>query len=504
MTTRSPDLISGKAIFRIGLGLVIGAFAYFLRYAIENGWLGPLAQLSLAAGGGLAMIVVGEQLLRSRRVYGGLLQGGGGAVIYLTAFAAHHRLDVLGSAEAAVSLALISAGVVGLAYRNRQEALAVVGLAGAVTAPLILGSGFDAITLTAVTATASYLYVDRAWRLVFYTSGVLLTITVSIAALGLFWERPPDAALAIGTGLMVVGLWAAALGVAARRPEHALDAAVTPVLASVSLPLLGYAVGSSMVSVTGRMILALVIAATCVVALLVLRQTTALSIVAEVQMVPATLLAALAWFDGFGLQTALIVMTVQAGAMVVTGARFQQRMLLGLGYAGLGILVVSWAGRAVLASDSVFDVADLATLTTVVVLAATGLLIRSSEDEVTRASSTVFRGMALAMAILWPVLSLEPVATGLLTAAWAAVGVATTALGKTRSSTLVRNTGLALLVLTVIKLLVVDTAAVAPLGRMGLFAGIGLALLGVGMWLGDDDERLQTTEEAPSKSALVH
>ncbi len=487
MTSRTPDLISGKTMFRVGLGLVVGAFAYFLRYAIENEWLGPVTQLLLAAGGGLAMIVVGEHLLATRRGYGGLMQGGGSAVLYLTAFAAHHRLGLLGVAGAAVALGVVSAGVVGLAYRNGQEALAAVGLGGALVAPFLLGSGFDAPTLAAVTATAVYLYLERQWRLVFLSAAALSIVMVGLGGLGAFGPKPDARSLLIGTSLAMVGFWVGSLMGAMRRPNHLVDASVIPVLAATGLPLIGYGVATTVLGVQPRVTLALAVAAALGVTMVLVRRSPAPSVAGEVQLVPAAILASVAWFDGFDLHAAVMVVTLQVVAMVVLGARHRHRSMLALGYAGLGILTITWPGRALIASDSVFDLADLSSLSTVVGLAAAGMFIRQSDDETIKASGIALLGLAMTTGLVWPMASLEPIHTGLLTAGWAVAGLISTIAGKVRGSMLVRNSGLAVLVITVIKLLVVDTAAVPPLGRIGLFAGIGLALLGVGMWLGDED-----------------
>jgi uncharacterized membrane protein len=109
--------------------------------------------------------------------------------------------------------------------------------------------------------------------------------------------------------------------------------------------------------------------------------------------------------------------------------------------------------------------------------------------------------MSLAGSVGWTFASLNYLENGpgLVTAAWTVLASALVAAGKLIHSSGLRNVGFGLLLVAVGKLLLVDTAGVSGLVRMGLFAGIGVGLLVLGYWLGDSPE----SDTAESESELV-
>jgi uncharacterized membrane protein len=95
--------------------------------------------------------------------------------------------------------------------------------------------------------------------------------------------------------------------------------------------------------------------------------------------------------------------------------------------------------------------------------------------------------------MLWATSSLGhlPQGSALVTGAWAATGLVTIVMGHMNGNGLARNAGVAVVLVAIGRLVLVDMATAHPLTRMALFGGIGLALLGLGYWLGgsEDGER---------------
>lgn len=128
------SLLGQRFAPRVGAVLVFLAAVFFLGVAIQRGWIGPRAQLAIAAGFGLALVAAGEWLARSRGFgrYPQILAGTGAAVLYLTAFVSYalEHFQVLTGftlATGGALMALVAAGTVALALRHDARAIAGMG-----------------------------------------------------------------------------------------------------------------------------------------------------------------------------------------------------------------------------------------------------------------------------------------------------------------------------------------------------------------------------------------
>ena len=125
------------------LAVLLGA-AYFLKYAIDNAWLGPWGRIALACLLGAAALVLGEAArARTRPIWIHGLQGAGLALLFLAGFGSHalYRLVPAGAAFAAVAAVALLGGA--LAVRHRAELLLALALVGGMLAPVFLSTGED-------------------------------------------------------------------------------------------------------------------------------------------------------------------------------------------------------------------------------------------------------------------------------------------------------------------------------------------------------------------------
>lgn len=124
---------------RVGIAAIVLAAAYFGQLGWKN--LDPTARMLLVyAFGG---VLVGAGALLRRIVdprYVALLWGGGVAVTYVAGVLAHLRYHVVSSSFAMVSLLLTAALGQWLARNLRLQIMATIALAGAYTAPVIVGT----------------------------------------------------------------------------------------------------------------------------------------------------------------------------------------------------------------------------------------------------------------------------------------------------------------------------------------------------------------------------
>jgi uncharacterized membrane protein len=135
-------VIGGNWFNRIGMVAVILSIGFFLKYAIEHQWMGPLARVLLAGAGGAALLVWGERMARrGYRHYGQGLSGGGVAILYLTIQAASVLYGLIGQRTAFALMTAVTVLSVLLSVRNDALAMAVLGLIGGFLTPLLLSTG---------------------------------------------------------------------------------------------------------------------------------------------------------------------------------------------------------------------------------------------------------------------------------------------------------------------------------------------------------------------------
>ena len=128
------------------LGGILFALAgiFFVRYAVESGWLAPPVRVALGVLAGFG-VVIGSEVLR-RRGYGptaDALAGGGVVVLYASIWAARMLYGLVPALAAFGLMAVVTAAAIALAWRHRSLVVALLGLAGGFATPLLLDTEAD-------------------------------------------------------------------------------------------------------------------------------------------------------------------------------------------------------------------------------------------------------------------------------------------------------------------------------------------------------------------------
>lgn len=131
------QLFSWVGIF----ALLIGA-TWFLKWAIDNHWIGPLGRIlaGLAAGAGL---VVWSERFR-RKGFGAFsyaLKAVGSGVLYLSLWAAFQLYHLLPAEAALTAMIVVTVWNAYMAWAQDAEMLAAYALAGGLATPLLLSTG---------------------------------------------------------------------------------------------------------------------------------------------------------------------------------------------------------------------------------------------------------------------------------------------------------------------------------------------------------------------------
>ena len=142
------SFIGRRALGWVAVVLIIFAAAFFVRYAFENNWIGPIGRVSLTAVAGLALVVAGWYYDRRRgwRLFAQMLSGAGVVLLYLAAYSAFGFYHLLSQRSAAPFLLIIVVETMILAAQYDAPALALVAVAGGLLTPVLMQSETDQYT----------------------------------------------------------------------------------------------------------------------------------------------------------------------------------------------------------------------------------------------------------------------------------------------------------------------------------------------------------------------
>jgi len=134
-------LTGGNALVRIGVIVLFFGVAFLLRYMAEHTRIPIEFRLTGIALGGIALLVVGWHLRRSRGGYALALQGGGVGILYLTVFSALRLYAILPASIAFPILAGIAVFCALLAVRQDSMSFALLAVTGGFLAPILASTG---------------------------------------------------------------------------------------------------------------------------------------------------------------------------------------------------------------------------------------------------------------------------------------------------------------------------------------------------------------------------
>ena len=144
---RRPDLearIGGSWFNRIGIIAIFLGVTFFLKYAVDNEWIGPAGRVLIGAAVGVAFLILGEGLRKHYPSYAYGLSGGGIAVLYAAIwFASGNKYGLLAQPVAFGLMAFVTATATLLAARYSALPIAVLGLIGGFLTPILLSTGVD-------------------------------------------------------------------------------------------------------------------------------------------------------------------------------------------------------------------------------------------------------------------------------------------------------------------------------------------------------------------------
>lgn len=187
--TRSLENRIGSQWFnRIGILAMLIAVAWFLKFAIDNQWIGPLGRvmIGLVAGAGF---IAGSERFRNRgyAIFSYSLKAVGSGTLYLSLWAAFSLYHLIPPPVAFAAMVLVTAFNGYMAWAQDAELLALYAIVGGLGTPLLVSTGGNhEVTL--------------------FTYLLLLDIAVLVLVVLRPWSRLLFGAF-LGTVLLYIGWW---------------------------------------------------------------------------------------------------------------------------------------------------------------------------------------------------------------------------------------------------------------------------------------------------------
>jgi uncharacterized membrane protein len=141
--TRSLESRIGSQWFnRVGILAVLIGMAWFLKFAIDNHWIGPLGRVLIGLIVGAGLVAWSERFRNhGYAVFSYSLKAIGSGVLYLSLWAAFSLYQLVPASVAFAAMVIVTAFNGFMAWVQDAELLALYAIVGGVSTPLLLSTG---------------------------------------------------------------------------------------------------------------------------------------------------------------------------------------------------------------------------------------------------------------------------------------------------------------------------------------------------------------------------
>lgn len=170
---RNPDLekfIGENLISKIGIAILVLAIGFFVKYAIDNNWIGPVGRVAIGILCGGILVGIAHKLQASYKAFSSVLVGGGLAIFYFTITLGYHQFHLFSQTLAFIIMIVITAFAVVLALLYNRQELAIIALVGGFASPFMVSNGsgnYQTLFTYLIVLNAGLLIIayNKAWRL---------------------------------------------------------------------------------------------------------------------------------------------------------------------------------------------------------------------------------------------------------------------------------------------------------------------------------------------------
>ncbi len=169
---RSTDLESlfgGRVLLGVGALILLLGIGFFIKYAFDNGWIGPTGRVAIGLIAGIAFVGAGRRFAGGeRRVFADAMTGLGGAILYLSLWGAGNGFHLVPVAASFAAMAIVTASLIALAVRGDSEVTAAFAVIGGFVTPLLNATEKPDFTslfvyIAILDSALAFLPVNRRW-----------------------------------------------------------------------------------------------------------------------------------------------------------------------------------------------------------------------------------------------------------------------------------------------------------------------------------------------------
>ncbi|MGH9736686.1 MAG: DUF2339 domain-containing protein [Candidatus Acidiferrales bacterium] len=137
--------IAGRWFNYVGILAVAVAVSFFLKYAFDNNWIGPVGRITIGLIAGAALYPVSHWIFkRGYTYYAEGITGLGAAILYLSIWAGWHYYQIFSQGLAFPLMIVVTCLTVAVALGRNSERIAALALVGGLLTPILVSTGENA------------------------------------------------------------------------------------------------------------------------------------------------------------------------------------------------------------------------------------------------------------------------------------------------------------------------------------------------------------------------
>ena len=194
------EYLGGNWLVRVGVFALILGVGFFLQHAFSNNWINQQSQIATGILLSFVLIFFGDFFSKRYPIYSFALSGGGIAILYLTIFIGSTIYEIINLSWVSMLMLVLTSGIsIRLAFLRNSQTLAILGLIGALLAPLLI---YDSEVVREV-STKTFSEPEDKNLLVYY----LLILNLSVLVISLFKDWRFFKVLSILGSYQLLGTW---------------------------------------------------------------------------------------------------------------------------------------------------------------------------------------------------------------------------------------------------------------------------------------------------------
>src|SRR5579862_3300112 len=105
----AEGIFSGRILVAAGALILLLGIGFFIKYAFDNGWIGPTGRVAIGLIAGVAILLGGERLQRSKQtVFARAMTGLGGGILYLSLWGAGNGFHLVAPSVSFGAMVLVT------------------------------------------------------------------------------------------------------------------------------------------------------------------------------------------------------------------------------------------------------------------------------------------------------------------------------------------------------------------------------------------------------------